>query len=304
MAELRGALAFLRLCVKFSAAMQTQTAGKLVTPLSKEQAYLYDLYLVPRWREVFDQMVDDEVKVPAEVLNAGIFLDAECGTGGYTIDLLLRAGKAAVVVGVDASTEKLVLAQGKAAIQLVADRVTFRQGTLQALGVADAAFDWVIADASLTPAPEISAALAELYRVAKKGAQAVVKLTTRGSFDEFFSVCWETLFDLGLTEHAPQLETLISERLTVSSAEAQATNAGWKNLRSVTRLERLSFADGAAFMSSPVIETAFLHDWLSFLPDPATQERVKRHLPEVIDRARQALDFEVSFKATLLIAQK
>ncbi len=283
--------------------MQTQTAAQQLAQDPKELAYLYDLYMVPLWREAFDQMVDEEVKVPAEVLEAGVFLDAECGTGSYAVDLLLRAGKKAVVAGIDASAEKLLLARGKASVQMVSDRVTFRQGTLSALGVADAAFDWIIADASLTPASEIGAVLAELHRVAKRGATVVLKLTTRGSFDEFFSVYWETLYELDLVEYSSQLEALIAAPLTLTNVEAQAA-AGWKNIRTVTRKESFAFADGATFITSPLIETAFLREWLAFLPDAATRERVKRHLPAVIDRARQGLDFDVSLKAALLIAQK
>ncbi len=293
--------------------MQTQTTGQQLAKEPKEPrepreprelAYLYDLYMVPLWREAFDQMVDEEAKVPTDVLETGVFLDAECGTGSYAVDLLLRAGKKAVVVGVDASAEKLLLARGKAAIQMVAERVTFRQGTLSALGVAADAFDWIIADASLTPAAEIGAALTELHRVAKKGATVVLKLVTRGSFDEFFSVYWETLFDLDLIEYTPHLETLIAAPLTLTNVEALAAAAGWKNIRTVNRKESFPFADGATFMTSPLIETAFLNGWLAFLPAAALRARVKRHLPAVIDRARQALDFDVSIKATLLIAQK
>lgn len=288
--------------------MQPQTTRQQSAPDSKdakEQAYLYDLYVAPLWREVFDRMVDEEVKVPDEVLKEGVFLDAECGTGAYAIDLLLRAGKDAVVLGVDASAEKLALARGKASIQHVPEqRLTFRQGTLSALGVAADAFDWIVADASLIPAGEVSAILAELHRVAKKGATIVLKLVTRGSFDEFFSVLWETLYDLELIEYTPQLEEQITERLTLTNVEAQAATAGLKNIRTVNRKENFSFADGTAFLTSPLIETTFLVDWLSFLPDAATRERVIQHLPAVIDRARQALEFDVSIKATLLIAQK
>ena len=72
---------------------------------AKELAYLYDLYIVPMWREVFDRMVDQEIELP----KAGKFLDVECGTGGYTIDLAVRGGDKVTVVGVDSSTERLAL---------------------------------------------------------------------------------------------------------------------------------------------------------------------------------------------------
>ena len=265
----------------------------------KELAYLYDLYFVPQWREAFDRMVDEEVKLPKE----GKLLDAECGTGGYAVDLALRVGKDAEVVGVDANEEKLALARGKAVVKK-AKQISFQQGNLQALGLAADEFDWIVADASLTPAREIGVVLNELRRVAKKGATIVLKLTTRGSFDEFFSVFWETLYELDLIEYTPQLETLITERLTVTEAEQLAAAAGLKEVRSVTQKERFDFPTGAEFLVAPLIETNFLSDWLALLPDEATRARVLQRLPEVIDRARAALDFDVSIKATLIVAQK
>lgn len=265
----------------------------------KELAYLYDLYFVPQWREAFDRMVDAEVELP----QAGKLLDAECGTGSYAVDLALRVGRDAEVIGVDASEEKLALARGKAKVKKV-KQINFQQGTLQALGLAADEFDWLVADASLTPAREIGAVLSELRRVAKKGATVVLKLTTRGSFDEFFSVFWETLYELDLIEYTPQLETLITERLTVTEAEQLATAAGLREVRSVTQQERFNFPTGAEFLVTPLIETNFLSDWLALLPDEATRARVLQRLPEMIDRARAAMDFDVSIKATLIVSRK
>lgn len=266
---------------------------------AKEQAFLYDLYVVPQWREVFDRFVDEEIKLPEQ----GKLLDAECGTGSYAVDLSLRISKDIEVVGVDPSEEKLALARGKADIKK-AKQVSFQQGWLHALGLPDEEFDWVIADASLKEADDLADILTELRRVAKPGAPIIVKLATRGSFDEFISVFWETLFELDLTAYSAGLETLSMARLTAADAEALAKNAKLKNVRSVTRKERFDYASGAEFLSAPLIETTLLDDWLAVLPDDETRELVLNKLPEIIDRARQPLDFDVSLKATLLIAQK
>lgn len=265
----------------------------------KELAYLYDLYFVPQWREAFDRLVDAEVKLP----QAGKLLDAECGTGGYAIDLALRVGKDAEVVGADASEEKLALARGKALVKKV-KQINFQPGLLRALGLPADEFDWIVADASLTPARELGAIFAELRRVAKKGATIALKLTTRGSFDEFFSVFWETLYELNLVEYTPQLEKLVGERPTATEAEKLAEAAGLKDVRSVTQKERFDFPTGAAFLAAPLIETNFLGDWLALLPADATRARVLQKLPEMIDRARATLDFDVSLKATLIVAHK
>jgi len=286
---------------------------------AKELAYLYDLYIAPGWREAFDQMVDDEVELPKE----GRFLDAECGTGGYTIDMAIRGGVKTEVVGVDPSSEKLVLARAKAEVKKL-DRVEFRPGSLQSLGFADDEFDLVIGDASMLPPSEVGAALAELKRVAKKGATVALKLTTRGSFDEFFSIYWEALYNLGLLEYTPRLESLITERLTVTDAENLAAGAGLKQVRSVTRKERFDYNDGREFLEAPLIETFFLDDWLAALPDEDRRQQVRQQLMTIIDeecyktdlddeenqemglndQEHHKMDFDVSIKATLIIGQK
>jgi ubiquinone/menaquinone biosynthesis C-methylase UbiE len=296
---------------------------------AKEMAFLYDLYVTPQWREAFDQMVDEEVELPKE----GKFLDAECGTGGYAVDMVIRGGPKTEVVGVDPSPEKLALARAKAEVKKV-ERVEFREGSLLSLGFPDDEFDLVIGDASMLPPAKIGAAMAELTRVAKKGATVVLKLTTRGSFDEFFSIYWEALYKQGLLDYVPQLEALITERLTVSDAEQIATDAGLKQVQSVTRKERFDFKDGEAFLESPLIETFFLPDWLAILPNEDARERLRRQLTEIIDEGcynsdfgieemkpvelddgetreesageegRHKMDFDVSIKATLILGKK
>jgi ubiquinone/menaquinone biosynthesis C-methylase UbiE len=266
---------------------------------AKEIAYLYDLYVAPTWREAFDQMVDDEIELPKE----GKFLDAGCGAGAYAIDMAIRGGPKTEVIGIDPSPEKLVLARGKAEVKKL-DRVEFRQGLLQSLEFPDQEFDLVIGDASMSAPSEICPALAELGRVAKKGATVVLKLTTRGSFDEFFSIYWESLYNLGLLDYTPQLEALITERLTVSDAEDMALDSGLKDVRSVTIKERFDYKDGKEFFESPLIETFFLNDWLAILPDEETREQVRQQLIKIIDEERRQMDFDVSIKATLIIGQK
>jgi ubiquinone/menaquinone biosynthesis C-methylase UbiE len=266
---------------------------------AKETAYLYDLYIAPTWCEAFDQMVDDEIELPKE----GRFLDAGCGTGGYTIDLAIRGGANTEVVGVDPSPEKLALALGKAVVKKL-ERVEFRDGSIRSLELPDDEFDLVIGDASMAAPSEIGPAIAELRRVARKDATVVLKLTTRGSFDEFFSIYWESLYNLGLLDYAPQLEGLITERLTVSDAEDIALDAGLKDVRAVTSKERFDYKDGKEFFESPLVDIFFLNDWMAILPDEETRQTVRQQMTKIIDEERHTMDFDVSIKATLIIGQK
>jgi ubiquinone/menaquinone biosynthesis C-methylase UbiE len=290
---------------------------------AKEAAYLYDLYIVPIWREAFDCIVDDEVELPKE----GKFLDAGCGTGGYAIDLAIRGGSKVEVIGVDPSPERLALARGKAEIKKL-DNVTFLEGSLNSLGLASDQFDLVIGDASMLPAAEVGSNFAELTRVAKKGSTVALKLATRGSFDELFSIYWEALYNLEIVQYTPQLEELITERLTVTESEELASGAGLKQVRSVTRKERFDFPDAGEFFESPLIKTVFLDGWLAMLPDEGTRRRVQEQMMIIIERDRQHTEsemppdvmpteikaiidyernkwcFDVSIKATLVLGQK
>lgn len=276
--------------------MQSNTNGMRD---ARELAYLYDLYIVPQWREPFDQILDEGLKLPEE----GKYLEVGCGTGGYAIDLAARGGVRTTVVGVDPDVERLALAKGKAEIRK-ANRVSFQQGSAVALDFPDGEFDLVIGDGSMLPPSQIGQAFAELLRVAAEGATVAMKLATRGSFDEFFSIYWEALYDLELTEYSPQLEGLITERLMVSDAEELAAAAGMKQVRSVTQKERFDFKDAATFLAAPLIETEFLDDWLAILPDDAARQRVRQQLLKIIDRERYNADFDVSIKATVVIGQK
>ncbi|MGH9844442.1 MAG: class I SAM-dependent methyltransferase [Blastocatellia bacterium] len=266
---------------------------------AKELACLYDLVIVPQWREPFDQMVDEEIQLPKE----GKFLEAGCGTGGYAVDLALRGGYKVSVLGIDSNAERLAIARGKAEIKKL-DRAAFQQGTLIGLGVPDEEFDLVIGDGSMLPVPDLEEAFAELARVAKPNAQIALKLTTRGSFDEFHSIYWEALYNLDLIAYSPPLESLIMERLTASEAESLANAAGLKQIRSVTRKERFDFADAGTFFESPLIETFFLDDWLAILPDGQTRERVRREMARIMEEERNGIDFDVSIKATVVIGRK
>src|SRR5215831_16830372 len=148
----------------------------------KELAFLYDLYIAPLWRERFDRLVDTEVTIPAPAR----ILDAECGTGGFALELAARKPGKIEVFASDHSLERLELARAKAVTQKL-DGIVFQQASLLDLQFDDSIFDIAIGDASMLPPEDLELALSELGRVTKSGGTVVIKLATRGSFDEFFS---------------------------------------------------------------------------------------------------------------------
>lgn len=266
---------------------------------SREQALIYDLYVVPAWREVFNRILDQQIKVPVE----GRFLDIECGTGGFAIDLALNGGRKVEVVGVDSDPERLLLARGKAEMKKL-DRIEFTQAEAMQLDFPDGSFDFVVADLSLLPVESLVPACNEAVRVARKGAPVVIKLSTRGSFDEFFSLLWETLFELDLIDYTPQIEGLITERLTVADIEQVAHDAGLKDIRTFTHKEQYEYLDAKTFLEDPLISSQFLDHWMSIIQDAETRSNARKKLTSIIDRERNDMDFYLSVRASVIGGKK
>ena len=96
--------------------------------------------------------------------DAGVVLDAGCGTGALSVELLHRTGQARIV-GVDISAAYVAHAESS-----VSDRrISFKVADLTALPFADRSFDQVVSQLVLDFVPDTTAALMELQRVSKPG---------------------------------------------------------------------------------------------------------------------------------------
>lgn len=274
---------------------QMSMYARLVQDAS-EEAFLYDLSVAPHWREAFNQILDDELELPEQ----GSVLDVGCGTGDYAIGVALSMGAKGDVVGLDSNEARLTLARGKARLKNL-ENVTFSPGSVMATSVAPESFDLVIADLSWQPVEELPQAIRNVRAAARPGSTIAILCATRGSFDEFHSIYWEALHRESLLEHSPIVESLIEARPTTADLESMARHARLHKLRVVTRKHRLDFADGASFLSSPLIANYFLPDWLGLIKQTDERDRILNTLPKVIDDARDGADFDVSIKATVLI---
>ncbi len=212
----------------------------------REEAFIYDLHVVPLWREPFNQLLDDKVEIPAE----GRILEASCGTGGYSVGLASTLGAKLSLLGVDSSEERLTIARAKASVKKL-DHIEFRHGSLDSLELPDDEFDLVIGDASMWAPKDLTSVFDELRRVAKHGATLVALIATRGTFDEFHSIFWESLHELNLDAYTPQLEALIEARPTTTEAKQLALKSRWRNVHSETIKHRLDFESSAVFLKSP-----------------------------------------------------
>ncbi|MEK6303413.1 MAG: class I SAM-dependent methyltransferase [Acidobacteriota bacterium] len=265
----------------------------------RELAFRYDLFITPDWRDRFDTLVNESVEIPPE----GHVLDVNCGTGAHSIELAERLRGKGGVVGVDPSAERIELAHAKALAKRL-DNVTFQMGIATGLPFPDRGFDTVIGDASMLAANEIEDVLSEMVRLAEPQGRVVLKLATRGTFDEFFSIFWEALQSAELIDEGwTALDQAMNERRTISDAELITKQAGLRKVVSFTTKEEFSFETGKGFLTSPLIEDVFLDDWMAIVPESRRAE-VRERIVSIIERERHEAPFEISVRATVVTGIK
>ena len=265
----------------------------------KEVAYRYDLFVTPDWRDRFDSLVNESIEMPVE----GRILDVNCGTGAHAIELAERPREKGEVIGLDPSGERIELARAKAQAKKT-KAVRFEQGIASDLPFESHEFEAVIGDASMLHSDEIEDVLGEMVRVAAPEGRVILKLTTYGSFGEFFSIYWEALHDAGIDDEVwTALERLINERLTLSDSELMAQRSGLRNVESFISKEEFSYETAEDFLESPLIKDCFLSDWLEIVPE-ANRGEARRRIASIIERERHDAPFDVSIKATVIAGVK
>jgi ubiquinone/menaquinone biosynthesis C-methylase UbiE len=266
---------------------------------SKELAFRYDLFITPEWRERFDLLINESIKLPLE----GRILDVNCGTGAHALEIAERLRGKGEVVGIDPSPERVAIARAKALVKKAND-VRYEQGIASDLPFDNHEFQVVIGDASLLAADEIEDQLAEMVRVAQPEGRVILKLTTRGTFDEFFSVYWEALYATGMADEVwTSLERLINERHTVSEAEGLAGRSGLRDVERFTSREEFNYETAEDFLDAPLITDCFLSDWLEIVP-AETRDDVLAQLKSIIERERNNTPFDVTVKAAVISGVK
>jgi ubiquinone/menaquinone biosynthesis C-methylase UbiE len=265
----------------------------------KELAFLHDLYVATDWGERFAGLVDEHVVLPKE----GRALYVGSGTGGHALALAERGGAALEIVGVDESEGQVELARAKAAAVEGAG-VEFRHEQLEALGFEDEQFDLVVGDASLVAPERLPEALAEMVRVAARGATVSLSAVTSSSFGEFFSVFWEALAGAGYDEQAAGVGSLIGELPTVSELEALARREALEGVESWTTIQEFDFANGGEFLAAPLVSHFLLGRWLDSLPDEEARAGVLAEVERIINDDRYDGDFSLTVKATIVVGRK
>ncbi len=264
----------------------------------RELAYRYDLFVGPDWGERFNTILDEHVEMPKK----GRFLEINCGTGTRALAVSERLDDGDVV-GTDPSPERVALARAKATAAGT-DRVTFLEADAERLDLEADSFDGVVLDASLADPGRLGPTTAEAVRVAATGAPIAVKVMLRGSFDEFYSIFWEALHDVGIDAAVwTRLEALITGHATLAEALETVRSAGVRNAEPHRSKEEWQFDTGEAFLASPLMADLFLDEALAIVPVDQAGD-VRAALARIVDRESDGAYFDVSAKALVIAGMK
>lgn len=156
-------------------------------------------------------------------------LDVGCGTGYWTRRLAKRY-PAAAVTGVDIAPGMLVEAQRHGG------RVNWRQGSAEALPVADSSVDLAFSNLALQWCQDIDAVMAEFARVLTPGGRAV-----------FTTLLTGTLEEIGFAWRRPEA---LLDYLPATAHRQAADAAGLTVTREQAHWERFYYPDMSAVMAS------------------------------------------------------
>lgn len=258
----------------------------------KELAFLRDLYVQDEWTRRFTDLVDKHM----DLRDSENMLYINAGTGGHALAINERFGERTVIFASCEDEDMLMIARDKAAA--IASDVDF-----STIRFEDDTFDAVLADATFVRPADIESFTENTIRVARTGGDIAIFFPSWGSFGEIFSLMWEALFNLNLTEHGAAVETLIAELPTVSRIEEIGSRSGLVNINTQMATELFEYESSSGFVESPLVVDFLMPVWLETL-ETDEKERVTKELARLIDAEEAPFTFGFSVKATLLTGVK
>jgi ubiquinone/menaquinone biosynthesis C-methylase UbiE len=221
--------------------------------------------MMGRWSRVAGASFIDWLKAPDQLR----WLDAGCGNGAFTEELIARCRPAAVE-GIDPSAEQISFASKRPGTRLA----HFQQGDAQALPFTDNSFDMAVMALVIAFVPDPAKAVAELARVTKPGGLVAASM-------------W------GLPEGVPRFPLHLALRaLGIEPAQPPSPEASkrdtmaalWRNAgladveTDIIRIE-VSHDNFDAFCASNLVPIGPLAKILANLTPPQ-QEKLRQHLQE------------------------
>ena len=219
----------------------------------KELAFLQDLYVATDWTERFTELLGKDFNT--EEFENILYINA--GTGNHALDLEEKLEENTELLAVTENEELVKIAQAKA------DAIKSDINFTALMPVRK--FDAVIADASLVKSSELKDFMQEAANHSRW--QIALLLPTAGSFGDIFSYLWQVFVELDWLDKGAEIENLINEIPTVSTAKEMIKDLGFKKTEAKTKNEIFEFENGTEFIESILVRDFLFEDRLDFLTE-------------------------------------
>lgn len=264
-------------------------------------ARVVDRQVAPIWHDRFARLIFRDLPLPSNAFA----LDAHCGSGRTTAELLQRLDDSSRVLAIEPDEASITMAKTRVRSDW-RDRVYFKHGDVRDVtNMATDSYDLTVANLVLGEAHDWKSVLSEFVRVTKPGGTILATFALRGTWTEVEDLLREVLRETGQAEAVRRLDRLTSLRPTGPKLAAGVTSLGLSEEHFVVEQERFSllFSSGREFLFSPVIEHGPLRLWKATMGEDARPQELFWRLKESIDTYYAGHVFSVSVTAGILRVQ-
>ncbi|HEX2060683.1 MAG TPA: methyltransferase domain-containing protein [Thermoanaerobaculia bacterium] len=199
-------------------------------------------------------------------------LDVACGTGFPLFELAHAHGPSSHWTGIDVWPGGLERARRKLNVFGLTN-VELLECDAVSMPFDDGTFDLITSNLGINNFADPPAAMAECFRVAKRGARLALTTNLTGHFAQFYDVFRDSV--------PPALVRAVdaqeAHRGTRATIEQLLTDAGFRLSNVVETEMHLPFADGTAMLRHPLV--GFFKDgWMEVTSDAAVWEAIERKL--------------------------
>jgi ubiquinone/menaquinone biosynthesis C-methylase UbiE len=223
--------------------------------LSKELTSIYDE--LPLWSAPFGLKLLEEIQLKRNIKA----LDIGFGTGFPMLELAQRLGESSVVYGIDPWNDAFDRTQLKIK-SMELKNVRIFNGHAEKMPFRDGYFDLIISNNGLNNVNDLSAALKESFRVAKKNAPLIFTVNLPETMITFYHIFEKVLSNHDLNPEIEKMHKHIQDkRKSVEELSQHLEDAGFLINKIDEEKFHMNFMDGSAFFNHFFIRLAFLDSW-------------------------------------------
>jgi ubiquinone/menaquinone biosynthesis C-methylase UbiE len=231
-------------------------------------------------------------------------LQIRCGLGNATSDLLQRLDPSCRIVDLEASPVLVDRARARVAAQQSGSRASFRPHGQGPLPFDPASFDLILANVALPDLARPEEFHADLFRVARPGAEVRVASMLRGTWLEFTDVYRDVLVRLGREDALASLRGYAASFPEAGTVARDLEQAGFRDVSVRREHWELVFRSAREFFYAPVIELGPLPRWKQVAGKGAEVQDTFLAVKQAIDTYFSGQPFSVSIEAGVFAAKK